>query len=155
MIINQKRYPINDYIRYDEYGINKNDKFLMVILTGVDKITDASSMFSECKSLQSLPDISKWDTKNVESMDYMFCGCKSLQSLPDISKWDTKNVKRIKNMFNGCKSLQSLSFIEKFKIKKFLEENKTKINDINDDKNDKISMIYKIDKKKRNYNFRL
>ena len=25
-------------------------------------------------------------------MSYMFYGCSSLNSLPDISKWDTKNV---------------------------------------------------------------
>ena len=49
-------------------------------------------MFGECKSLISLPDISKWNTKNVEGMGVMFCFCKSLQSLPDISKWNTKNV---------------------------------------------------------------
>ena len=42
-----------------------------------------SGMFWECSSLQSLPDISKWDTKNVTDMRWMFSGCSSLQSLPE------------------------------------------------------------------------
>ena len=39
-----------------------------------------------------LPDISKWDTKNVTNTNHVFCDCNSLSSLPDISKWETKNV---------------------------------------------------------------
>ena len=34
-----------------------------------------SSMFNFCNSLKSLPDISKWDTKNVTNMSGMFSGC--------------------------------------------------------------------------------
>ena len=45
-----------------------------------------SNMFRGCKSLNNLPDISKWDTKNVTNMSGMFDGCKSLKELPDISK---------------------------------------------------------------------
>ena len=30
------------------------------------------SMFSGCSSLNSLPDISKWDIKNVTNMSWMF-----------------------------------------------------------------------------------
>ena len=51
-----------------------------------------SSMFYDCSSLISLPDISKWDTKNVTSMSFMFYGCQSLNSLAAISKWNTNNV---------------------------------------------------------------
>ena len=45
-----------------------------------------SSMFFQCSSLESLPDISKWDTRNVKNISDMFCGCSSLESLPDILK---------------------------------------------------------------------
>ena len=41
----------------------------------------------KCESLISLPDISEWDTSNVNYMSFMFEGCNSLKSLPDISKW--------------------------------------------------------------------
>ena len=61
-----------------------------------------SYMFSGCKSLKELPDISKWDTKNVTNMRGMFYDCNSLNNLPDISKWDTKNVIDMSVMFSGC-----------------------------------------------------
>ena len=51
-----------------------------------------NSMFSYCKTLSSLPDISKWNTSNVNGMSGLFDGCEALSSLPDISKWNTSNV---------------------------------------------------------------
>ena len=53
-----------------------------------------AEMFSCCKSLISLPDISKWKFLNLESIGKddifenkgSFYGCSSLKSLPDISK---------------------------------------------------------------------
>ena len=35
-------------------------------------------MFNHCESLSSLPDISKWDTKNVINMAFMFDYCYKL-----------------------------------------------------------------------------
>ena len=48
--------------------------------------------FGYCSSLLKLPDISKWNTKNVTNMKGLFCGCSSLKFLPDISKWNMNNV---------------------------------------------------------------
>ena len=39
-------------------------------------------MFSECSSLTSLPDISKWNTNNVTNMSGMFIGCKKDLNIP-------------------------------------------------------------------------
>ena len=61
-----------------------------------------SYMFSCCKSLNNLPDISKQDTKYVNDMSYMFRCCKSLNNLPDISKQDTKYVMNMKHIFYNC-----------------------------------------------------
>ena len=73
-----------------------------------------SFMFTGCSSLQTLPDISKWDTRNVTNMGAMFYNCNSLESLPDISKWDTNNVTDMSYMFYECSSLKSLpEFYEK------------------------------------------
>ena len=44
-----------------------------------------SRMFFQCSSLESLPDISKWDIKNVKNMNRIFFQRSSLESLPDIS----------------------------------------------------------------------
>ena len=64
-----------------------------------ENYTIFEELFSECESLKSLPDISKWNTKNVIDMSSMFYNCKSLLSLPDISKWNTKNVINMSSMF--------------------------------------------------------
>ena len=47
-------------------------------------------MFCDCKSLNSLPDISRWNTKNIKGIDCLFMNCESLNILPDISKWEFK-----------------------------------------------------------------
>ena len=65
-----------------------------------------SFIFNNCESLISLPDISKWNTKNVTNMSFMFNNCESLNNLPDISKWDTKNVDNMSGMFYSCESLK-------------------------------------------------
>ena len=67
-----------------------------------------SYMFSNCESLSSLPDISKWNTSNVGGMSYMFSNCELLTSLPDISKWNISSVGYMSYMFSNCKSLVSL-----------------------------------------------
>ena len=43
------------------------------------------NLFSGCNSLESLPDISKWDISRVDKLDNLFKECNSLLSLPDIS----------------------------------------------------------------------
>ena len=62
-----------------------------------------SCMFYNCSSLNSLPDISNWNTSNVTDMSCMFSHCSSLNSLPDITKWDIKKLKNKGDMFKGCK----------------------------------------------------
>ena len=47
------------------------------------------SLFDECQSLVSLPDISNWITDNVTEINYMFRKCQSLKLIPDISKRNT------------------------------------------------------------------
>ena len=39
-------------------------------------------IFEECFSLISLPDISKWNIKNVKDIRFMFSECASLKFLP-------------------------------------------------------------------------
>ena len=62
-----------------------------------------SYMFSGCVSLESLPDISKWNLTNIEDVSDMFSRCKSLKSFPDISKIKIKKEIKTENMFEGCK----------------------------------------------------
>ena len=64
-------------------------------------------MFNGCQLLKSLPDISKWNTRNVKNMEFMFDSCKNLTYLPDISRWNTCNLKDTRYMFHNCSSLRS------------------------------------------------
>ena len=75
---------------------------------------DISYMFSGCRALTRLPDISKWDTSNVNNMSYLFYGCSSLIVLPDISKWDISNVNNMSYLFFGCSRLIFLPDISKW-----------------------------------------
>ena len=113
----------NCKILYDEEIIDLSEKinikeneenFLELKLIGINNITDASFMFAQCCNLIELPDITKWDTKNVVNMCNMFQECSSLSSLPDISKWNMSNVKDMKYMFYGCLSLFYLPDISKW-----------------------------------------
>ncbi len=67
-----------------------------------------SALFSDCRLLSCLPDISKWDTSKVTSLTLIFNGCSSLISLPDKSKWNLSNVTYACSMFNECISLSYL-----------------------------------------------
>ena len=49
-------------------------------------------MFCGCSSLFSLPNIHKWNKKEVTNMKYMFTGCSLLPNLLDISKSNTGNL---------------------------------------------------------------
>ena len=41
-------------------------------------------MFSFCKSLVKLPDISKWNMNEIKNYSNLFIGCSSLNQIPDI-----------------------------------------------------------------------
>ena len=45
-------------------------------------------------------------------MSFMFFNCSSLNSLPDISNWDSKNVINISDMFYNCESLDSYIILD-------------------------------------------
>ena len=131
IIYNKKEYDLIDYF---EFSKEINNDILEIQLTGINKITDMSSMFYGCYSLVSLPDISEWNTFkvkdmsklfkscsslkylpkelnlntiNVTNMEGMFSGCSSLQYIPDISTWNTSNVENMNEMFQGCTKLDS------------------------------------------------
>ena len=63
-----------------------------------NKVNNTSYMFYGCSSLIDLTGISTIITDKVIDISYMFFGCISLKYLPDISKWDLKNVKNKENI---------------------------------------------------------
>ena len=97
LLINGKKIDLCSEINIKEE--QKENLEIKLIETKI--ITNMSYMFYYCSSLQSLPDISKWNTKNVTKMSYMFYECISLQSLPDISKWYINKRLKRESMFDG------------------------------------------------------
>ncbi len=76
-------------------------------------VTDMSSMFDGCESLQKL-DVSNFDTSNVTDMYGMFYNCSSLQEL-DVSIFDTSNVTDMSAMFFSCTALKNVYVSNKWK----------------------------------------
>ena len=58
-----------------------------------------NGIFCNCIKLKEIPDISKWNTKNVKYLNSLFCGCESLKELPNISVWNTLRVEKLKIYF--------------------------------------------------------
>ena len=78
-------------------------------------------MFYECKSLSSLPDISKWNIDNATSMSCLFYGCSKLESLPDLSKWNPSKITDMNNLFNGLVKVKSLPDIGNWNTSKVID----------------------------------
>jgi len=71
------------------------------------KITDMSDLFSIVSSLGKFNgDISKWNVRNVKTMEAVFHESKFNQ---DISKWDVSNVENMSYMFAFSKFNQDIS----------------------------------------------
>ena len=96
-------------------------------------VIDMSFMFSNCLSINSLNDISFWDTSKVENINNIFFNCRSLINLPDVSKWKIPNL--IDNNFdpslqNNTSLSEILSVVDEF----------SKIS-ANDDINNNVNLI--------------
>ena len=105
----------------DEYFALKNfvnNKILKIKLIGINNITNMECMFYECSSLESISNISKWNTGDISNMEFMFYGCNSLKTLPDISKWNTNNVTNLRYIFGECSSLVTLPDISNWNTSK-------------------------------------
>ena len=134
-----QKYGLTEY-----FNIPKDNKeILEIFLEGIDKITDASEMFSYCTLLYNVDDIYDWDTSNITNMSkmfencesltflnlskwnlvnvtnikYMFSHCKSLKELGDLSGWNTNNITNMSNLFEGCESLSHLPDLSKWNMK--------------------------------------
>ena len=137
IIIGNKEYELKSYLNEcDE--VKKNE--FKIKLKGISKVSSLAYMFCGCYSLDSIegfseintknmttfaflfsycnissiPDISKWDTRNVVAMNCMFMQCVNLKSISDISKWNTSKLKNLINIFCECHSLEYLPDISKW-----------------------------------------
>jgi len=44
----------------------------------------------------------KWKNNKITGLYWIFRNCLSLSFLPDISKWNTKNITTLEGMFEEC-----------------------------------------------------
>ena len=91
-------------INIQETGLRFGDSTFTDVPEWVDfeGITDMSSMFRFCSSLQTIPEI---DTSNVTDMSALFYYCMRLQTIPQLN---TSNVTNMDDMFNTCQELQTI-----------------------------------------------
>ena len=106
--INQS-FDDNNFNNYSEKSnnsneIDKSETFDNLILSSIQKNTN-SSVYNERNELNYF---NENIFANVTKMSDMFEGCSSLISLPDISKWDTKNATDMFSMFEGCDNLLNI-----------------------------------------------
>ena len=57
-------------------------------------------IFYKCSLLESLPDISRWNSSNVTNIVCIFRDCSLLRFLPDLSKWNTENITNMRTVFS-------------------------------------------------------
>ena len=92
------------------YSGQRHEKLEIFDLKGTITNTNMNYMFSNCYSLQSIPQL---DTSKVTSMSSMFSNCHSLQSIPQL---DTSSVTNMSSMFSSCYSLQSIPQLDTSKV---------------------------------------
>ena len=114
----QCKIQINGQISNLKEYIKSDDDYLILKLTNIHSITDAYSMFNKCSQLKAIPDISRWNTKNLTNLGHMFSECENLEYLPNLYNWDTSNITSMEYMFNGCSSLKNLNGISNWDTSK-------------------------------------
>ena len=130
----------------DIFDFEGNYTEIAIKLKGINNIIDASYMFKDCVALIALPDLGKWDTSKVISMEGlfwkcwtliyisnsisnwnisnvktiygMFVGCIYIMYLPDISNWNTDNLEIREELFHSCQNLRKIPDISKWNTEK-------------------------------------
>ena len=69
--------------------------------------SNLSALFYEFTGLETINNIGKLNTSNVQDMSRMFIGCTSLTTL-DLNGWNTSHVTDMNDMFSGCSNLTTL-----------------------------------------------
>ena len=115
IIIGNREYELKSYLQNENDEVKKNE--FEIKLKGINRITNLSCMFAGCLSLDSIKNFEKLNTINIEDFCFLFSFCK-ISFIPDISKWDTRNVIYINHMFFHCRNLKSIPDISKWKTSK-------------------------------------
>ena len=72
------------------YGCRYLERVIGFDSLDISNVEDLSFIFSRCKNLINIGDLSNWDVKD-KNLAYAFQMCSKLKSIGDLSKWDLKN----------------------------------------------------------------
>ena len=94
-------YAAQDWLRgrLTEYGESYQTVKEIPFEIDTGESSNLDSMFRNCSSLTTVPDM---DTSQVTNMRAMFYDCSSLTTVPDMG---TSQVTSMQSMFQGCSSL--------------------------------------------------
>ena len=88
-----------------------------IIVKGIsDKISDLSSMFSNCNSLKYILGLHSWDSSNLKSIKGMFFNCYSLNDISFLDDLNVSNVKSMGGLFQNCILLSDISPLESWDV---------------------------------------
>ena len=94
---------------FEFYGDNGIDEYNNTYINNISTIKKYNEENNKDSLLEYL-ELFKLEY-NYVNLKYMFYNCSSLSSLPDISKWNTNNVEEMSEMFNYSYSLLFISKI--------------------------------------------
>ena len=123
LTFDRNKYIVNEDLIYSDflnlayifYDCESLESLPDISKWNTDLAVNIKGMFYNCSNLKKLPDISKWNTQNVVNISELFFGCSSLSSIPDISNWDTSQVVDMSYIFSCCNSLLKIPDISKWK----------------------------------------
>ncbi|EHQ8840285.1 BspA family leucine-rich repeat surface protein, partial [Enterococcus faecalis] len=78
----------------------------------VSSVTDMSDMFNNCTSLNNVEGLRDWDVSSVTNMSRMFFVCTSLNNVEGLRDWDVSSVTGMNDMFNNCTSLNNVEVLK-------------------------------------------
>ena len=107
LIVNNIEIELKSELDINKYFSKKPEK-IIIKLKNVNSIRSMKNAFKDT-DLISVPDISKFDTSNIETLEGTFENCRYLEYLPQL-EWNVQNVKSTRYMFSGCSKLKNLSF---------------------------------------------
>ena len=81
-----------------------------------DEIDSLEYMFSGCTSLKSIRGLKNLDTKSIKDFSFMFNGCSSLRNIKGLENWNVSNGNNFSNMFIGCSSLRDTKGLENWNV---------------------------------------
>ena len=103
MTIIYKIKPTDSRIKiFGKMFIQNNKKNCKILLNNDLQEIIEDLFIDETMKQKNKLEIILFETKPINMMSGMFSNCKSLISLPDISEWDFKNVTNINTMFSYC-----------------------------------------------------